>query len=273
MTLIFGLASRHRILQVSDRQLTSIDEVTGVRTSVKAPATKSVVFENRAIFGYTGLSKLEGRRTDLWIADIISEVRDGDIMRAMELVRVSLERAFRPFRVRSPVYHAVLVSGFRPLGDGGLQAFNASIANSPDERNPGRTFLGEIYDVPPGQMTLTQRPGWLTENAFTALNRSLGRAGEHGNTMSAGTDLLVRAIRDVAADHMEVGADLISVSMPAPRDAALGEVWAGLGRPEGPGVRYEYFSPDQDSTHFGPTMVMNGMIFRDVVESHSETET
>ena len=80
------------------------------------------------------------------------------------------------------------------------------------------------------------------------MTRSLGRAGEHGSTMSAATDLLVRAIRDVAEK---------------------GEVWAGRGRPDADGVAYEYISPDQDSAHFGPTMVLNGMVSRDVVESHS----
>ena len=269
MTLIFALASRNRILQVSDRQLTDIHPVTGVRSPARAPATKSVVFENRALFGYTGLSKLEGKRTDLWIADVIAEVHDGDVMRAIELVRVALDRAFRRFRVSTPIHHAVVVSGYRPCANGLLQAFNALIANSPDERNPGRTFSVEVYDVPPGRMALTQAPLWLSDDGYTALTRSLGRAGERGSTMSAATDLLVRAIRDVAEKRMEVGADLISVSMPAPRDLDLGKVWAGRGRPEADGATYEYFSSGQDPTHFGPTMVMNGIVSRDVVESHS----
>src|SRR4051812_46587908 len=117
-------------------------------------------------------------------------------------------------------------------------------------------------------MALTQAPLWLSDDVYTALTRSLGRAAEHGSTMSAATDLLVRAIRDVAEKRMEVGADLISVSMPAPRDLALGEVWAGHGRPEADGVTYEYLSWGQDPTHFDPTMVMNGVVSRDVVESH-----
>ena len=248
ITLIFALASRHRILQVSDRQLTDIHPVTGARSPARAPATKSVVFENRALFGYTGLSKLEGKRTDLWIADVVAEVHDGDVMRATELVRVALGRAFRRFRVPTPIYHAVVVSGFRPCAGSSLQAFNALIANSPDECNPGRTFSVEVYDVPPGRMALTQAPLWLSDDVYTGLTRSLGRAGEHGSTMSAATDLLVRAIRDVAEK---------------------GEVWAGRGRPDADGVAYEYISPDQDSAHFGPTMVLNGMVSRDVVESHS----
>jgi len=46
-----------------------------------------IVFENRAIFGYTGLSVLERSRFDLWIANTISQASDGDVMGAIELVR------------------------------------------------------------------------------------------------------------------------------------------------------------------------------------------
>ena len=125
--------------------LTNIHPITNERTSVPAPATKSVVFENMAIFGYTGLSILER-----------------DVMHAIELGQVGLERAFRRSMVPDPVpYQAVLVSGFRITNEGPFEPFNAKIANSRDERSPTRKFAVEVFDVPPGQMTLTQAPRWI----------------------------------------------------------------------------------------------------------------
>lgn len=109
------------------------------------PYALTVVFENIAIFGYTGLSILER-----------------DVMHAIELGQVGLERAFRRSMVPDPVpYQAVLVSGFRITNEGPFEPFNAKIANSRDERSPTRKFAVEVFDVPPGQMTLTQAPRWI----------------------------------------------------------------------------------------------------------------
>ena len=270
MTLILALASRHRVLLVSDRQLTDIDPVTKEHTPHPNPATKSVMFENRAIFGYTGYSILEGLSADLWIAETISQVHDGNIMRALALICDGLNRSFRPFRPSDDIcYHAVLASGFRPLADGSWQAFNASIANARIGQRPSRTFTVEVYDVPPGRMALTQEPILIKDEAFTTLNRDLGRGGERGVTFTGGTEMLVGAIRTVAKKHAEVGVDLIAASIPVPSSVRLGESYIGLGEPDNAGGSFEYLSPGQVKTHFLPTLVMNGMITHGAIEEHS----
>jgi hypothetical protein len=269
MTLVLACAQRTRVLQVSDRRLTRIHPITRARTTVQEPATKSVVFENRALFGYTGLSILERKRTDLWIAETIAQVTDGDVVKAIDLLRADLDRAFRRSLVPDPVpYQAIVVSGFRPVTPAGFQAFNALIANSPDERSPARTFKIEVYEPPKGSMAITQAPRWLTESEFNALSRSLRRAGEGGATFVTGIKLLGEAIRGVSRRHMEVGSDLIVASLPVPRNLTLGESYIGRGAPAGPGATFEYLSEAGSSVSFAPTSVLNGMIFRDVVEGH-----
>jgi hypothetical protein len=69
---------------------------------------------------------------------------------------------------------------------------------------------------------------------------------------------------------MEVGADLIVASIPAPQSFDLGGVYMGRGRPVGDGVSFEYLSLTEGSTHFAPTVVMNGFIHRDIIEYHSQ---
>ena len=272
MTMILACASRHRVLQVSDRQLTRIHPITNARSSVPEPATKTVVFENRAIFGYTGLSVLERKPADLWIADTISVVADGNVMQAIAEVAARLNRAFRPFRVPDPVpYHAVIASGFRELPGEAFQSFNALIANSPNEQQrPRRTFEVEIFDAPAGGMAVTQAPVWLPDRELSHLIRSLERAGRGGATFNTATDIFVRTIRDVAREHMEVGADLIAASLPAPANKTLGGAYMGLGRPQSAGGSFEYLSESGSGFHFAPTLVMNGVITHDICGYHSE---
>jgi hypothetical protein len=265
MPLILALASQQRALQVSGRRLTAIHPITNERSVVPDPATRSVVFENRAIFGYTGLSIVERSRTDVWIAETIAQARDGDVMRAIELVRLGLQRAFRPFMIPDPVpYQAVLVSGFR-IVDGVFRAFNALIANSMNERLPRRTFAIEMLDAPRGRMALTQAPRWIKPQAFTALNQTLERAAARDEMFAGGADILARSIRDVAARHVEVGADLVVTSIPIPTDSYVRQASEGRGPIEA-GRTFEYLSPNRGPTRFDPTMVLNGIIYRDPIE-------
>jgi hypothetical protein len=171
-------------------------------------------------------------------------------MRAIELVRIRLERAFRPFRVPDPVpYHAVLVSGFRAAAGNSFQAFNALVANSSEGRPPTRNFTIEMFDVPPGGMALTQAPVWIKPQPFASLNRAIERSAMRGATFASGTDLLAGAIRDIATKHMEVGADLIAASIPVPVDSRMGEAYVRRGRPSGAGGTFEYLSPAQGATN------------------------
>ena len=69
MTLIVSLATPHYVLQVSDRRITNLN--TG--EPMDSATNKVVIFHGRVAFGFTGLATLEGRSTDIWLTEFLSD--------------------------------------------------------------------------------------------------------------------------------------------------------------------------------------------------------
>src|SRR5262245_35518192 len=95
MTLIFSLLTNTHIVQVSDRKLTW---KRGSRYELCDDETnKAVVWCNRAVFSYTGISKVGQERTDHWIRDAIRPANSLD--EALELLVGTCNRAASPVQI------------------------------------------------------------------------------------------------------------------------------------------------------------------------------
>jgi len=251
------------VIQVSDRKLTYITP-TAPGAPEPSDANKSILFNDKAIFGFTGLAKLEGQPTDLWLAGILAGAGD-DVIRAMNLVREALTRAYP--RRHSHVPHTVMATGFRD-DDGSLQPFNVLISNDFDGQrwhNKGTSteFTGSWQACEPRQIIVGQAPGWISPSRLTRLARIIGRGLDRGLSIQTVVQLLSREIRDVAAGHVEVGADLMVSSLPVPVSVPVaGRTLSVVNDSVSSGMPAFYYLPAVGGpVSFGPTIVMRGAIF------------
>lgn len=76
MTLILSCLTNDCVYQVSDRRLTSFDPP---RAPIDDECNKAVVVNGRVAFGYTGISKINGERTDLWLSRTSASVATKDL--------------------------------------------------------------------------------------------------------------------------------------------------------------------------------------------------
>ncbi len=84
MTLIVTCLSPHYVLQVSDRRLSLGGK------AIERAASKTVVFNNALIFGYTGIAEIAGKPTDTWLADVLSQHLDSS-PRAIEALTQAVQ--------------------------------------------------------------------------------------------------------------------------------------------------------------------------------------
>lgn len=76
MTLILTCLTDDCVYQVSDRRLTSFDPP---RSPVDDESNKAVFVSGRVIFGYTGISKVNGENTDLWLTRVAASMATTDV--------------------------------------------------------------------------------------------------------------------------------------------------------------------------------------------------
>lgn len=73
MTLVLSLLTRDAAIQVSDRRITRSD---GAVTDDNR--NKALVFEGATVFGYSGLAKIAGLNTDIWLALLLGNAQPTD---------------------------------------------------------------------------------------------------------------------------------------------------------------------------------------------------
>jgi hypothetical protein len=78
VTLVLSCIAPEYAVQVSDRCLTDLR--TGI--AVEQEANKAVVLSNRVAFAYTGLARIEGKPTDIWLRDaLVVQARERAVAR------------------------------------------------------------------------------------------------------------------------------------------------------------------------------------------------
>jgi hypothetical protein len=97
MTLVLGCITKDYVALASDRRLTWYEP--GSRRHgqpVTDNRNKTVVYCNHMHIGYTGLANIGRQRTDLWVADKLSQAQTAQD--AFETLTDEATRAFRPLR-------------------------------------------------------------------------------------------------------------------------------------------------------------------------------
>ena len=80
------------VYQVSDRRLTSFDPP---RSPIDDETNKALFVSGRVIIGYTGISKVNGENTDLWLTRVAASVNSTDMGAISSKIRDEATSAFR----------------------------------------------------------------------------------------------------------------------------------------------------------------------------------
>jgi hypothetical protein len=94
MTLILTCLTEDCVFQVSDRRLTSFDPPHAV---VDDESNKALMVDGRVVFGYTGISKINGENTDLWLARmaLAATVQSNDMAKVCYRIQDEATLAFK----------------------------------------------------------------------------------------------------------------------------------------------------------------------------------
>lgn len=81
------LALKHQyILMASDRRLTSLDEKKGIGKVLTDDECKPVALCDHSAISYTGLARLDGKPTHIWIASILKKYSCADGFFAADII-------------------------------------------------------------------------------------------------------------------------------------------------------------------------------------------
>jgi uncharacterized membrane protein len=254
MTLILSLVGQDYAVQVADRRISLLH--SSGRSTIRDDNTNKVVnFANRAVFGFTGIAELEGKRTDLWIADRLKESPDlGD---GFDALRNDLTTLFarRPYKGHR---HAVTAAGFKWEPDGSVTPYYALVTNMFENgrwlSTPRDRFLwlDETYEA--NTYSVHQAPAWLTDHEHNQLRRTLRTVQSRGLSVSAVVQVMARAIRAVRSPL--VGPDLMVTILPravaAAREGESHFLTGGVGPNH---ATFAYLSSRGEVVQYGPTVV------------------
>jgi hypothetical protein len=267
MTLVVSVVSPDFVFQVSDRRVT-LEHADGRREIREEPLTKAVVYCDRAVFGFTGYAEVDLRRSDLWIADQLKDVRD--LGEGFDRMRDRLSVIFRRPRYRAG--HTVTAAGFKLNNDGTTTPFYAIVTNQFADGQwlvkPAKEFRCLIELALAGAVGVFAAPGWLAGARLQSLQEEVAAA----DTLEGAVASVVSAMREVAAAHDEVGPDLLLSVLPR-SSVAKPEILLLTGGPPGETPTFHYLAADGDPVQYGPTFVCNGSIMSGlVVKPLSEDE-
>ena len=96
MTLVLSCITEDVVYQVSDRRLTFFQPAGKLMDD---HTNKAVFVEGRAAFGYTGISQVNGMRTDNWLFDLVSRLGTPNVGTVVRGLRDEATKAFRRMHV------------------------------------------------------------------------------------------------------------------------------------------------------------------------------
>lgn len=215
MTMVLCAGNHDFMVQVSDRRL--IDAVTA--KTVTDDAIKAVAYCNFMAVAYTGLARLEGQRTDAWIAEQLKAVSNPAPGTVASKLRESATAAFSSHGSRYS--HAFMGIGWAPLGEGDeLHPFVARVSNFHDKEGnrlsgPRRSFVARIsYSTFSERFCVASVGQTLDNSKLKMLIRTIRRGLARGMGQQGTMRLLADSIRDVANREASVGKNLLAACYP-----------------------------------------------------------
>lgn len=148
MTLILTCLTKDCVYQVSDRRLTSFDPP---RAPIDDESNKALLIGGRVVVGYTGISKINGENTDLWLTRTAASANSHDLAKVCRRIQDEATVAFKRMQFASRFKrHGFQVAGwFSKPDSAGLYPGVVTIDNAID---PARNWLP--YARPTFDLTL-----------------------------------------------------------------------------------------------------------------------
>ncbi len=134
MTLIITCLTDDVVYQISDRRLTSFAPPYNL---IDDECNKAILMNSRIVVSYSGLSMIEGKRTDDWIAEVIADGSNKDMSVVANRIRDHATRAFRLMRLPlTESRHAFQCSGwFKHVEDDWYSPGIVTVDNAINIRN------------------------------------------------------------------------------------------------------------------------------------------
>ncbi len=270
MTLVLTCLTHEAVLIISDRRLTSYPSASRPVKVVQEDATKAV-FADHWLFGYTGLSRLEGKRTDLWLADrLVKRVQQhlsicvSEIMQDADRQISWVERLHPQL---APIAQAFIGAGWfiDPLTNKSYTGYYL-VSNFHDTRgqpNGVGAFRTDCRDLTSNSACLVQAIGaGVAMNEIRTLEVQISRTIRRGGGPNAVGRHLFDFIQMISQREVSVGNRFILSCIPKAsfERQCRGERYAFFsGLPERNHATFAYFDGDTGTTRqFAPTVVMNG---------------
>jgi hypothetical protein len=218
MTLIGALATSDFVAQVSDRRLTLAGK------PFDETANKSVVLCSHMAFGYSGLAVLGQERVDDWLVRVLLETKMGPISEIFLHVIAQANEAVSSLGLQASKKHlAIIVTGWVQASRGEAYVpFIANISNGLDSnwrwmetaRDEFTCQLLRLDDLDNKVVALYWLGQPVPKRIEMRTRRSLRKRRKKGAGPRLAVQMLVDAIREVAANNAAVGSDLMAISVP-----------------------------------------------------------
>jgi hypothetical protein len=210
MTLIATLVAENVLVQVSDRRISFLhpDGKISLRDDL---TNKAVIFENRATLAFTGFAELEGKATDLWIAERLA--REATLNDGFERITADLTELFRRRPYRGNL-HAIVIAGWKRNGHADPTGFSGLISNFFEtgvgwKRSASSKFDWFVQPAHPDRPTLIFAPDYVSRSNQVALYRLLLRTASRGLHVSNAVRLMASEIQSAANLHKTIGKELM----------------------------------------------------------------
>ncbi len=268
MTLIIGCVTRDYVVLASDRRFTW-------KPPTRDPddnANKTFLLCGHFHFGYTGFGELQGKRVDIWVADILLRKQPREYFTTIADNATSL---FRRLNVRAEhKLQTFLGVGFSPLPSEPhvLHPMAVSISNCLTEqgqtlRSAQPRFTIRVWEIPPERPQLLCWAGrGPSRDEFVRLKRFLDRYVARGGGVNGVARLLASQIRIVAERDSKVGKSLMISALPRLAVGSTGYVMNAEQRSLVTRLPSAVYVPKDDvkPEWYGPTIVcpqfsMHGM--------------
>lgn len=272
MTLILTCLTDDCAYQVSDRRLTSFDPP---RSPIDDEANKALLVSGRVIIGYTGISKVNGENTDLWLTRIAASVGSTDMGAISRKIRDEATSAFKLMNFASRYKrHAFQGAGWfsdpeRPTLRPGIVTIHNALESGTLAWLPyARTSFDLVTNFPrigSAQFHLTSvglTPTPAERGAiFQLVRKCVHRRLRRQESILNALVLSMRWLHNRYQPNSPIGPNVMAVSLPkvaAERVAKTGEFMALAGGPVAGTATFLDINISGRTEVFGPHVVHGG---------------
>ena len=287
VTLILTCLTDDCVYQVSDRRLTSFDPP---RAPIDDESNKATFVNGRAIFGYTGISKINGENTDLWLTRIAASTSSSDMGVIARTIRDEATSAFRRMNFASRYKrHAFQGAGwFSSPDDHGLRPGTVTVHNAIESgtikwlpyARPSFELSVDLPRIGRAQFYLYSVGLTLGQSEMSAIYRLVRKCVHRRQRRQESTlwalILSVRWLHDRYEPNSPIGPNVVAVSLPRVAAERVAETGEFLAVSSGPAATHATFLDVNASGRietFGPNVahagsMMSGFAVRPIAANH-----